>query len=94
MKRRITLVEFERAARAAGMGIQHDCAGFRLVRSSPGGGWEYVYPNGGICPTATKRECMVFLEGYQKGKRDWQVVLSPISAESSRRKFVRLGAID
>ena len=46
--------------------MQHDCGGFRLVRKHEVAGLSglaYVYPSGGICPTATKRECMIFLAG-------------------------------
>lgn len=54
-------------ARSLGMEVQHDCGGFRLTVTS-GAGWRYVFPDGGICPTATKRECMTFLKGVKYGQ--------------------------
>lgn len=69
MKHRITNQELEQTANRAGLSTQHDCGGFRLVRALLRGGWEYVFPSTGICPTATKRECMIFLKGYMAGRK-------------------------
>ena len=69
MKTRIRTHELEEAARRAGLSTQHDCGGYRLVQAGPDGGFRYVHPAGGVCPTVTKRECMIFLSGFMEGKR-------------------------
>jgi len=63
MSTRVRTSELCDLANSLGMGIQHDCGGYRVVRQE-GLGYQYVYPDGGICPTATKRQCLAFLMGY------------------------------
>ena len=66
--------DLDAAAESVGLRVQHDCGGFRLVQwasSAMGKGWagnRYVFPDTGICPTATKRQCWIFLSGYMAGK--------------------------
>lgn len=52
----------------AGLGIQHDCGGYRIVEDE-GGGFHYLFPDSGICPTATKKECGIFLLGIIEGRK-------------------------
>lgn len=70
MKKRITEHDLREAAHCAGLDIQHDCGGYRLVKDIKGGGCRYVYPSGGICPTRPKRELMIFIEGYRAAMVD------------------------
>lgn len=58
MKARITDKELHDKAMSAGLKVEHDCGGYRLVKDH-----SYVFPNSGVCPTTTKRECMTFLQG-------------------------------
>ena len=62
-KHYVTRQELDDLARSLGLLIHHDGGGFRAVRQDRG----YVFPDGGICPTATKRECMTFLKGVRFG---------------------------
>jgi hypothetical protein len=64
VKTRIKRNELDYAAMKAGLTIQHDCGGFRVVRDAT-----YLFPDGGVCPTATARECMIFIKGFEEGRR-------------------------
>ena len=66
----VTRGELDEAAEAVGMWIQHDCGGFRVVKDNRDGGHSYIFPNGGVCPTATKKECLIFLKGVATGWND------------------------
>lgn len=66
MKGRIRESDLYNLAMKCGLIIQHDCGGFRVVATDN----SHVYPNGGVCPTATKRECWTFLSGYILGKKN------------------------
>ena len=48
----------------AGLEVQHDCGGYRLVNADR----SYVFPTPGVCPTATARECVTFLMGWIAGR--------------------------
>ena len=65
MKQRIKRAELEELAVKAGLTVQHDCGGFRLVRDA-----SMIFPNTGVCPTATARECAIFLNGVLWKKSD------------------------
>ena len=71
MKTKITYKELHEAASQAGLHIQHDCGGYRLVAEQGRPSNSYVFPDGGVCPTATKRECLIFLKGWNAGRRDF-----------------------
>lgn len=58
-----TTKELEELAAKANLGIQHDCGGYRVV-ALLGCYNAYLFPDGGICPTTTKRECAIFLKGW------------------------------
>ena len=64
MRQMVKRHELDKASHRHGLAVQHDCGGYRLVK-----GTEYVFPSSGICPTATKRECMLFLEGCEFSRR-------------------------
>lgn len=66
---RTSTVELMEAAEELGFCIQHDCGGYRVTEAQ-GGGYRYIFPDGGVCPTATKSECMIFLHGvkYERKK--------------------------
>lgn len=49
----------------ARLAIQHDCGGYRVVSLE---GF-YLFPDGGVCPTATRKECAIFIRGYLKHKQ-------------------------
>lgn len=57
----------------AGMAIQKDGGGYRVVRNSNDGRRNQpVFPNGGACTVASKRECAIFLDGYLNAVVDQQ----------------------
>ena len=58
-----------RLAEEAGCAIQHDCGGYRVVREIEGG-WRYLYPNSGICPTQPRKACEAFLLGMLCERRE------------------------
>ena len=58
MKQRIRRAELDEKALKAGLTVQHDCGGYRLVRDD-----RMIFPDTGICSTATARECIIFLLG-------------------------------
>ena len=59
--------ELRSKAHVLGLEIQHDCGGYRVVSDGNG---RNIFPDGGICPTATKKECSIFLLGYIAGKSE------------------------
>lgn len=65
MLSRISPIELNDLARKCGLAIQHDCGGYRVVTLDN----SYVFPNSGICPTVTKRDCWHFLLGYATGRK-------------------------
>lgn len=65
MKSHVSVFEIEALADKCNLAIQHDCGGFRVVTK----GLRYVFPDSGICPTATKRECLHFLMGVNHALR-------------------------
>jgi hypothetical protein len=56
--------ELDSTAAEAGFRIQAECGGFRIMKDG-----RDVFPNAGICPVASKRECMVFLLGWLECKQ-------------------------
>jgi hypothetical protein len=52
-------------ARSLDVDIQHDCGGYRIVK-----GGRSLFPEGGICPTATRRDCMIWLTGFWWGRKE------------------------
>ena len=66
--KRVKLKELEGLAEKTGLKIQHDCGGYRVVALGGESNNRYVFPDGGICPTATRSQCDIFLSGvlYQK----------------------------
>jgi len=66
MKRRIKSQELTALANRFGFEIQHDCGGYRVVDDKGA----HVFPEGGVCPTVSKREAYVFLLGYYTGRKD------------------------
>lgn len=62
---RVSEFDINNLASKLGLSIQHDCGGYRVVRDT-----SYVFPDYGICPTATRRECYIFLKGmlYQRNE--------------------------
>ena len=52
-------------ARSLDLEIQHDCGGYRIVKDG-----RSLFPEGGICPTATRRGCMIWLVGRESTKRE------------------------
>lgn len=64
MRTRIKRAELDALAAQLGYTVQHDCGGFRIVD-----GGRYLFPDGGICPTAPARDCMIYLSGI-KHERD------------------------
>lgn len=64
MRSRVRRAELDELAAKVGMEIQKDCSGFRVVKGS-----RYAFPDGGTCPTATARECYIFLRGVLEGKK-------------------------
>jgi hypothetical protein len=62
---RPTTDELYGLAAQAGLAIQHDCGGYRVVvsDSSDAHGYRYVFPDTGICPTASRKQCFIFLMG-------------------------------
>lgn len=69
MRTKITASELVTAATKVGLAIQHDCGGYRVVQETDSGGWTYVFPDGGTCPTESKRACMGFLVGAAWSER-------------------------
>jgi hypothetical protein len=65
---KITNKELHEIAEKAGLHIQHDCGGYRVVATQEGSYNAYVFPDSGICPTTTKHECLVFLKGWIAGR--------------------------
>lgn len=63
MKSRINLRDLALEARQCGLQIQHECAGYRLVRQYMTSGRSDVYPDGGVCRVAPARELSIFLAG-------------------------------
>ena len=64
----VTTFELEQYASYLNLVVQHDCGGYRIARLE-NGGYRYLHPDTGICPTATRNECMTFLRGYREGVR-------------------------
>jgi len=70
MARRTSSKELQELVDKAGLMIQHDCGGYRVCRQLEGSsGYQYLFPADGICPIATKRECVVFVKGLLIGKQ-------------------------
>lgn len=65
MKSKIAYQEITDLATELDLTIQHDCGGYRVVKGNSN-----LFPNTGICPTATKRECLYFLLGMKAMKAD------------------------
>jgi hypothetical protein len=59
MRKNITQKELYDKALILDLEIQHDCGGYRIIQSG-----HSLFPEGGICPTATRRDCMIWLEGF------------------------------
>ncbi len=59
----ITTKWLKTETKALKLKLQHDCGGYRIVTENN----SYIFPSGGICPTATRAECAIFLSGYKKG---------------------------
>lgn len=62
---RIKQSDLRTLAERCGLTIQGECGGFRVVTPERAD----VFPNGGVCPTATKRACWTFLSGYAAGMK-------------------------
>lgn len=74
---RTTAKELYELAYKAGLSIQHDCGGYRVVAKQGRPCNSYVFPDTGICPTATKRECLIFLKGWIAGRVDFAPMRPP-----------------
>jgi hypothetical protein len=61
MKQRIKRSELDDLAARLGVTIQHDCGGFRVANAG-----RYLFPDGGVCPTASARECLIFMKGMKR----------------------------
>lgn len=62
MRAKVKQSEIEELAAAAGLSIHHECGGFRVQQDG-----RNLFPEGLICPTTTKRECLAFLRGVHVG---------------------------
>jgi len=62
MKKAISRKELDTLAEPVGLQVHKECGGYRLVKDV-GGVRSDVFPDSGICPVATKRECLLFLKG-------------------------------
>jgi hypothetical protein len=63
MRKELTIDHLRNAAAKVGLEIQHDCSGYRVVQDTGDGGWRNIFPEGGICPTESKKACAGFLLG-------------------------------
>lgn len=79
MKSRIKRSELDDLAAQLDCTIQHDCGGYRIAQAG-----RYLYPDGGICPTAPARECWIFLKGMKRGndRKNEAIKSLPISGNS------------
>ena len=70
MKSRINLEDLRIRAANAGLQVQHECGGFRLVNAADGGRAD-VFPDGGVCAVTTARALSIFLDGmwYERIRR-------------------------
>jgi len=54
--------ELTALAKELGFNIQHECGGYRVYKEKDGSRRD-VFPNSGICPTAARLGCYIFLLG-------------------------------
>ncbi len=52
-------------AASVGLKVHKECGGYRLRID----GGHDVFPNNGICPVTTRRECLVFIKGLLEGSK-------------------------
>ncbi len=55
---RVKRKEIDELAKRFGFIIHKECGGYRIVKDN-----KDIFPNIGICPVTTKRECLTFLKG-------------------------------
>lgn len=72
LMKRVSILDLENLASKLGLKIQHDCGGYRVVSAGQNNSNQYIFPSTGICPTATKAQCAIFLEGvmYQRKQEE------------------------
>jgi hypothetical protein len=63
MRKDLSVEHLRNAAQKVGLDIQHDCGGYRVVKDTGDGGWSNIFPEGGTCPTESKKACAGFLLG-------------------------------
>lgn len=61
MKTRISRAEIDELASKLGLFVHRECGGFRIMDGKN----KNIYPNNGICPVTSLRECYTFLLGVK-----------------------------
>ena len=64
MRKIVTRKELDEWAHSVGLSVHHECGGYRVVQ-----GTKNIFPDCGICPVTTKRDCLIFLRGVLFGRR-------------------------
>lgn len=64
MKTVVTRKELDDLAGPVGLQVHKECGGYRLVK-----GGRNIFPDSGVCPVVTKRECLTFLKGVHFGRK-------------------------
>lgn len=70
MRKVVTRKELDTLAEPVGLQVHKECGGYRLVKDVSGVRSD-IFPDSGICPVATKRECLLFLKGAYYGVEHW-----------------------
>jgi hypothetical protein len=63
MRTIVTRRELDDLAGKVGLQVHRECGGFRVVKDG-----KNIFPDCGVCPVATKVDCLIFLKGVFFGR--------------------------
>lgn len=75
---KVTMLDLDSLADKLGCTIQHDCGGFRVTRRG-----RNLFPANGVCPTASKRDCFLFLKDVEAERKEQHDANSKVSSAAA-----------